>query len=383
MTTTDNGVVDEAASTSSSAAPAQRPPHLWIMWANVALSWSGLALLYLMFLTFKNIRWARRNSQPWFRYAAPLATLASAIVVLGILGSLITSSDLRNPAQATPLGSSASTNNAVSTSFVASDADAKIPLAERLKTSDGLPVANPMVGSATDRIDTILAGFNAAWKASCTGSDQKPEPRYLWSFVQDVKGPFYAKWAIQSPSICGSFALVNEPTVTADPQAAAGVTSRWYLVKDSLVGSSEQGAELPMLIRFIDNRWMMVGLSPKGTSLASSETGQSIKNDPVKVVAQMVALREQAFMQRSPDLLAVYYDGQISTNSYIDELKLIDKGIVPIITVQTITTPPVAGMVTVESSEKQGDKTVHRSTSYNWFPAPMEQGIPNVWAENA
>lgn len=109
MTTTDNCGVDEAASTSSPSAPAQRP-RLWIMWANVALSWSGLALLYLMFLTFKNIRWARRNSQPWFRYAAPLTTLASAIVVLGILGSLITSSDLRNPARATPLGSSNSSN---------------------------------------------------------------------------------------------------------------------------------------------------------------------------------------------------------------------------------------------------------------------------------
>lgn len=104
-----NGTPSTISPSVPNPAPSQRP-RLWIMWANVALSWSGLALLYLMFLTFRNIRWARRNSQPWFRYATPLATLASAIVVLGILGSLITSSDLRNPAQATPLGSSNSAN---------------------------------------------------------------------------------------------------------------------------------------------------------------------------------------------------------------------------------------------------------------------------------
>lgn len=164
MTTTDNGGVDEAASTSSPSAPAQRP-HLWIMWANVALSWSGLALLYLMFLTFKNIRWARRNSQPWFRYAAPLATLASAIVVLGILGSLITSSDLRNPAQATPLGNSNSAVNA--------------PLA---RNSANAPASPTLEAIMKERIDTRAKLCRSVAGVVTTGSGN------------DTEGAAYTAW---------------------------------------------------------------------------------------------------------------------------------------------------------------------------------------------
>jgi hypothetical protein len=380
MTTLRSGV-DETPSDASTSAPVQQPA-LWVMWANAALSWSGLAFAYLLYLTYRNIRWARRNNRPWFRFAAPLATVVSLVMVAGALGNLINSSDLRNPAQVTPLGHSA--NAPVSRSFVASTADAKTSLADRLKTSNGLPAAKPMAAAATDRIDIILAGFNAAWKASCTGSNQQSEARYLWSFVLDLKGPFYTKWGVQSPTVCGSFSLVNEPTVTSDPQASAGSTSRWYQVKDSLENSNEQGAEMPMMVRFINDRWMMVGLSPKGTSLASTETGESFKDNPATVIAQMTALRQQVFIQRSADLMTVYYNGNngAGNDRILADEALLKAGIVPDITVDKITPDTPRGTVKFDSTENQGGKIVHRSVEIDFYP-DQGFGITGVWAESA
>ena len=270
------------------------------------------------------------------------------------------------------------------TSTTTSVIDASMPLAARLKTADGLPLAQAVKAGSIDRIDTILSGFNAAWQVSCTGSNQQPDPRYLWSFVLDTKGRFYTQWGIQSPTVCGSFSLVNEPTVTSDPQAFAGVTSRWYMVKISLTGTSAQGAELPMMVRLIDNHWMIVGLSPKGTSLDSTETGESLKDEPAAVVAQMIAQREQAFIQRSTDLLTVYYNGNnlsggVASNA---DQSLIQSGVVPVITVNRITPAALPGMVHVDSTELQGAKIVRRSANYNFYP-DQGSGIPNVWAENA
>ena len=262
--------------------------------------------------------------------------------------------------------------------------DASVPLSQRLKTADGLPAAQSVKASSIDRIDTILNGFNADWQASCIGSNQQPDPRYLWSFVMDTKGPFYAQWGVQSPAVCGSFSLVNEPTVTSDPQAYAGVTSRWYMVKMSLTGTSQQGAELPMMIRLIDNHWMLVGLSPKGRSLASTETGQTATDNPADVIARMNALREQVFIQRSADLMTVYYNGNnaLGNNTVLADEALLKAGIVPVITVDKITpgTPP--GTVKFESTEIQGGNTVHYSVNYDFYPNSGPDNIPNVWASN-
>ena len=261
--------------------------------------------------------------------------------------------------------------------------DASVPLAARLKMADGLPAAQTVKAGSIDRIDTILSGFNAAWQVSCTGSDQQPDPRYLWSFVLDTKGRFYTQWGIQSPAVCGSFSLVNEPVVTSDPQAFAGVTSRWYMVKLSLTGTSAQGAELPMMIRLIDDHWMIVGLSPRGRSLDSTETGQSFKDDPATVVAQMSALRQQMFIQRSADLMTVYYNGNNSSgnDAILADEALLKAGIVPVITVDQITPNTPSGTVKFASTENQGGKIVHRSVTYNWYPD--QPGIADVWADNS
>jgi hypothetical protein len=262
--------------------------------------------------------------------------------------------------------------------------DASASLSQRLKTADGLPAAQAVNAGSIDRIDTILAGFNADWQASCIGTNQQPDPRYLWGFVMDTKGPFYAQWGVQSPAVCGSFSLVNEPTVTSDPQAYAGVTSRWYMVKMSLTGTSQQGAELPVMIRLIDNHWMLVGLSPKGRSLASTETGQTATDNPADVIARMNALREQVFIQRSADLMTVYYNGNNASgnNTVLADEALLKAGIVPVITVDKITpgTPP--GTVKFESTEIQGGNTVHYSVNYDFYPNSGPDNIPNVWASN-
>jgi len=84
-------------------------PQLWVMWANAALSWTVIAFCYLMFLTFKNIKWARRNSLPWLRYLAPIVTVISVTATMALLGMAIEAKGLRNPASVTPLGNSAPT----------------------------------------------------------------------------------------------------------------------------------------------------------------------------------------------------------------------------------------------------------------------------------
>jgi hypothetical protein len=60
-----------------------RRPSVGVMWANAVLAWSLLPGLYLLYLTVRNIAWARSQRQPWVRYAMPLATVV-AVVVVGI-----------------------------------------------------------------------------------------------------------------------------------------------------------------------------------------------------------------------------------------------------------------------------------------------------------
>ncbi len=62
------------------AEPRLRRPGVGIMWANAFLSWSGLAFIYLIYLTIRNIVWAKENAQPWLRYLAPLATIVVLVV---------------------------------------------------------------------------------------------------------------------------------------------------------------------------------------------------------------------------------------------------------------------------------------------------------------
>jgi hypothetical protein len=105
MTTTDN----ETPQTGSPDMPAlgsiQRP-KLWVMWVNAALSWSLLAFLYLIYLTVRNIKWAKRNGVPSMQYAAPLLTVVSVTTVL-LLGAIGLGANSDNPASDTPLGNSA------------------------------------------------------------------------------------------------------------------------------------------------------------------------------------------------------------------------------------------------------------------------------------
>jgi hypothetical protein len=313
-----------------------------------------------------------------------LAAVLVPVLVIFVLAAALggTSSSVSStPAAQAPRAGSAPVAPAAAKSFIAGPADAAIPLADRLKAADGLPAASPTTAHATDRIDTILTSFNAAWKASCTGSNNLPEPRYLWSFVQEPKGHFYTIWGVQQPTVCGSLALANEPSVTADPQAAAGVTSRWYEVRTSYQNSGQQGGELPMLIRFVENRWMLVGLSPLGLSLDTLETGQSVTEDQATVIAQMMALREQAFIQRSDDLLTVYYDGMNRDQPNINQpdQALMKAGIVPIITLDKVVRPgSVDGRIYIESTERQGNHVVHLPATYTWYrEAPG--AISGIW----
>jgi hypothetical protein len=64
-------------------------PSVWVMWINAALFWGVFPGIYLLYLTVRNIVWARSNKQPWLRYAMPLATLIALFVALLIWASTL------------------------------------------------------------------------------------------------------------------------------------------------------------------------------------------------------------------------------------------------------------------------------------------------------
>jgi hypothetical protein len=73
-------------------------PSVGVMWMNAFLSWSALPGLYLVYLTVRNIAWARKSGQPWLRYAMPLATVLAVVIVgLILLAQVPTPSDSYNP----------------------------------------------------------------------------------------------------------------------------------------------------------------------------------------------------------------------------------------------------------------------------------------------
>jgi hypothetical protein len=70
------------------------------MWVNAFLFWGFFPGIYLIYLTIRNIGWARRNHRPWLRYAMPVVTLVLLFVALLVWAS-------RLPAPATnPYGTS-------------------------------------------------------------------------------------------------------------------------------------------------------------------------------------------------------------------------------------------------------------------------------------
>jgi hypothetical protein len=75
-------------------------PSVGIMWVNALLFWGFFPGIYLIYLTFRNIGWARRHGKPWLRYAMPIATLLLLFVAV-----LIFASTLPDPAN-NPYGSS-------------------------------------------------------------------------------------------------------------------------------------------------------------------------------------------------------------------------------------------------------------------------------------
>lgn len=66
-----------------------KAPSVAVMWVNAFLSWSALPALYLLYLTIRNVVWAREHGQPWVRYVLPLATVVGVVVVGVILLSQV------------------------------------------------------------------------------------------------------------------------------------------------------------------------------------------------------------------------------------------------------------------------------------------------------
>lgn len=72
-------------------------PGVGIMWANAFLSWSGLALIYLVYLTIRNVAWASRNNQSPVKYLLPIGFVAGVFLLLLIVGQALGSGTPSTP----------------------------------------------------------------------------------------------------------------------------------------------------------------------------------------------------------------------------------------------------------------------------------------------
>jgi Protein of unknown function (DUF2510) len=74
------------------AAAAGRGPSVAIMWVNALLAWCVLPAVYLVYLTIRNVAWARKRDRPYARYLAPLVTVVAAFLLLVVIGANLSSS---------------------------------------------------------------------------------------------------------------------------------------------------------------------------------------------------------------------------------------------------------------------------------------------------
>lgn len=392
MTTTDN---DEVTGTPAAQPPVGTPSLAFAILFGFAGAW---------WASDKAAKLGVLDTKRYWKAAA--ITTAISVVLVGLLSivvpmlamSALNASLDSNPAFNDPAVRAPLTGNSgdapvtpgqapgAQRPFVATIADAKVPLAERLKTADALPEFPPSMGVATDRIDKILINFNTAWAASCGhGGKSTPNPHYLWGFMQEMKAFWYVQYGYQSPALCGVVSLTNEATVNSDPQAIAGSTSRWYDLSLSFTNGGDPKQWGPVLVRLEGTHWLIVGAPAfmEGASFAHTETGQRIQDDPAKVVARLEAMRQQAFIQKSEDLLSLYYPGSLGNDPEgKQEVTDLEAGNIPTdftVTQLKSTGPSHPGTITVEATERRNGKTISRSLMYNWWNSP-DGGYTNQWA---
>lgn len=276
MTTNVDPKVIEPPSVNSSSTPGSATAHrpqLWVMWLNAALSWSILAFVYLVYLTVRNISWARRNSLPWLRYFAPILTVILVTTTMVLIGAMSMASQSSKTTFTSPSGTGVLTgaqgkvaHPAPTPTVTVITADS--PLGDRLSIADGLPGHTPMHATPSDNIADILADFKIAWRSAAQGIDGKQAPQYFWGFVYDTQGPFYNKWSHGSMIVMGDFWLTDVSVATNDVQSARKATDRTYNVTLDHFSQIPQELSLTLRIKLINatqgvnySHWMLMSLN--------------------------------------------------------------------------------------------------------------------------
>ncbi len=275
-------VVSQAPPSSVSA----RRPHLWVMWANAVLSWSVLPFVYLIYLTIRNINWSRRNSLPWFRYAAPIVTV---IVVAGAMvpfGLAIEANGLNISAPATSSNSGPVT--AVTMQFAPTDRTTLGSMVEvitqRLRemgvnsaqvkaTSDAVVVTvSPAQRSLADTL--VPSGSRLTWRpVLLVGSRSTPPdpntPRDLapGSVVEDVQGFLQLD--------CDRKPLVD-PAPPSKTIVACDQTAMYVLGSAELSGSSMSSATISAR-NSQSTAGLLITLTPTGAATLANVSRQLIR----------------------------------------------------------------------------------------------------------
>ena len=241
------------------------------------------------------------------------------------------------------------------------------PLTDRLKLSDGLPGSAPVSAAASDTVGTIITSLNLAWHNACVNHD----PRYLWGAF-DTGSASYQRWSKGDVAVCGIITLSGTPTTADDPQAAASITSRWYALDIKLFGDSPNITEQPYLMRLVDAHWLVVAQAPPvGLGFDAMEqvvSGQTKADDHAAVTIAMLALRQQAFVQHSAQLLAMAFNNATVDPAYQADLKRITGPAPSFTTVKDAAFPDSPARIAVILTEKFADGTTTSSpTQFTWW----------------
>ena len=280
-------------------------PSVGNIWLNIVLfGWFlGIGLIYGIVRSIQGIMRSRDRGLSPARYVVPLVFIAAVFLLLVIIGLVHSQSD-NSSAAAIPKH----VNQVINQPPAGVSAGASAPVAAPVATypAPGTTLNYQINhsgvvenGELTDSGQTIIAGFNTAWAKACATNN----PAVLWGVIQDLQGSEFSDLKNLGNTFCQGrqFTLTGNPT--SDPQAAVGSPLRWYETSVRQPDGS-LAAATPHLFRLFDTHWLLVD------SAVNPDTGLTASGyDATTVVKWMEALRDQAIIQRSPDLLAKYWNG--------------------------------------------------------------------------
>lgn len=178
------------------------------------------------------------------------------------------------------------------------------------KPAPSVQVITAPATATTDSGNRIVGNLSSAWHEYCT---TKSSAAFAYTVSAQGRSTSFFGEATASSKSCGdTLQLTGRPTL--DPQAQAGLPIRWYDVTYKWPNGSVHPAGA-MLFTLTGGHWLLQGdardisgnTTPTDQTPAAYTTGEAIGDDPTAVATRMEALREQAFLQHSTDLIGLYW----------------------------------------------------------------------------